>query len=169
MSRLVDASADFILIHLTKPSGAAVEADALPTFRVYGQAGLVGDGTAEYLETKTITGGTAATPIVFTTSAAHGLVPGMMVTVSGVNGLTGADGTRRVEEVPSATTFSHEGSVGGAAYTNGGQARPTGLYKLPFDAALRAGLEVGKTYLCTVYYQVSAADKADDIPFTVVA
>lgn len=169
MGRLVDAGSDFNLIHQTKNAGAAVEADALPTFRVYGQSGLVGGGTAAYQDEKTVSGGTAASPIVFTTSAPHGFAVGMMVTVSGVNGLTGANGTWRVSAVGSATTFTAEGTTGGGAYTSGGLVRATGVYKLAFDAALRAGLEVGKTYMLSVYYKVGGNNRVDEIPFTVVA
>lgn len=75
---------------------------------------------------KSVSGATNATPIVITTSAAHGLIPGMVVTISGVGGNTAANGTFRVIAVGSTTTFSlgdtTDGTnvAGNGAYTSGG-------------------------------------------------
>lgn len=66
-----------------------------------------------------ITGATKATPIVITTSAAHGLSTGAITTIAGVKGNTAANGTW-VITVLSPTTFSLNGSVGNANYNSKG-------------------------------------------------
>lgn len=74
---------------------------------------------------KTITDATNATPIVITTSAAHGLKVGDMVTISGVGGNTAANADHFISVVGSSTTFSlqtlaHVDLAGNGAYTSGG-------------------------------------------------
>ncbi len=71
----------------------------------------------------TITAASNASPIVITTSAAHGYISGIFVTVEGVLGNTNANGTWAID-VLSATTFSMTHSVGNAAYTSGGTVYP---------------------------------------------
>lgn len=72
-----------------------------------------------------ITGATNATPIVITTTTAHNLVDGDVVTVASVGGNTGANGTFMVD-VTGSTTFILLGSVGNGAYTSGGTTTRTG-------------------------------------------
>ena len=66
-----------------------------------------------------VTGATKASPIVITTSAAHGLATGAIATIAGVKGNTAANGTWAIT-VLSATTFSLNGSTGNANYTSNG-------------------------------------------------
>lgn len=75
--------------------------------------------------TKTISAATNATPIVVTTSAAHGFVNGDRVYVSGAAGNTAANGSWVVDNKTS-TTFELLGSAGNGAYTSGGTVRKTG-------------------------------------------
>src|SRR4051812_34371748 len=98
-------------------SGVPTDADALPTYRVYGPDGLVPNqtGTAGYRDSGVVTGATNATPIVVT-SAGHGLTTGTRVTVSSVGGNTAANGTFTITRVD-ADTFSLNSSVGNAGYT----------------------------------------------------
>jgi hypothetical protein len=69
--------------------------------------------------TFTVTGATNATPIVITTSAAHGLFSGTLVNIAGVTGNTAANGEWRILLL-SPTTFSLDRSVGSGAYVAGG-------------------------------------------------
>lgn len=71
------------------------------------------------LGTLTVSGASNATPIVITTSAAHGLTTGNQVSISGVGGNTAANGDW-VVTVLTSTTFSLDGSVSNGAYTTGG-------------------------------------------------
>lgn len=57
-------------------------------------------------KTITITSVTQANPGVFSTSGAHGLVPGQTVTITGILGMTQANGTYQVVSTPTATTFT---------------------------------------------------------------
>ncbi len=68
----------------------------------------------------TITGVTSATPMVVTTSGAHGLTTGTVVKIVGVGGSDEANNTWGIT-VLTATTFSLEGSVSPSVdYTGGG-------------------------------------------------
>jgi hypothetical protein len=67
-----------------------------------------------------ITGATYASPIVVTTSGAHGLTAGDVVVISGVVGNEAANGAFVVGTVGSATTFALTGSIGSGSRTSGG-------------------------------------------------
>ena len=68
----------------------------------------------------TISGGTVANPMVITTSAAHNLVSGQYVYITGMNnGATGANGLSWQVTVISATTFSINFNNTGSAATTG--------------------------------------------------
>jgi hypothetical protein len=69
--------------------------------------------------TGSVSGATNATPIVITTSAAHGLINGATVKIEGVGGNTSANNTWTIT-VLSSTTFSLDDSSGTASYTGGG-------------------------------------------------
>ena len=64
-----------------------------------------------------ITNATNANPIVITTASAHGLSTGNSITIQGVCGNTNANGTRTITVI-SPTTFSLNGIVGNAAFSN---------------------------------------------------
>lgn len=77
--------------------------------------------------TVAISGATNATPIVITTSAAHGYATGDEIEIASVGGNTNANGFRRVT-VLTTTTFSLQdvfgnNVAGNGAYTSGGTAR----------------------------------------------
>lgn len=69
--------------------------------------------------TLAVTGATNATPIVITTSTAHGYSTGMVVEISGVGGNTAANGIWTITVVNS-TQFSLQQSAGNGNYTSGG-------------------------------------------------
>jgi hypothetical protein len=79
------------------------------------------------LSALTITGATNATPIVVTTSVAHGIADVTYATVAGVGGNTAANGTWVVERVTN-TTLKLRNSVGNGAYTSGGSLTPTDTF-----------------------------------------
>jgi len=72
----------------------------------------------------TVTDATNATPIVVTTSAAHGIKQGDMVTISGVGGNTAANGDFMASAVNATTItlqdLAHSDTTGNGAYTSGG-------------------------------------------------
>src|ERR1043166_8914288 len=92
----------------------------------YGIQVRLGDGVA--LTAVSISAATNATPIVITT-AAHGIPVGdvSVVTVAGVGGNTGANGTW-VAQALTTTTLRLRGSVGNGAYTSGGTAQRTDTF-----------------------------------------
>jgi hypothetical protein len=67
----------------------------------------------------TVTAASNANPINITTSTPHNLVTNQLVGVYGVNGNTAANGGWNIT-VTGPTSFNLNGSVGNAAYTNGG-------------------------------------------------
>ena len=159
-----DVRADFaLLLQIVDADGAPVDPDDLPTFRVLdGTAGVVGSGTAEQFQSGVVTGVTNANPAVVT-SASHGLVSGTVVTVAGVGGATGANGTR-VATVLSGSTFSVPVAAGGS-YTSGGSWKATGLVKLPFDTSLRSVLEPGRAYTVLVDYEEGGDPRTRQLDF----
>jgi hypothetical protein len=98
-----------------------------------------------------ITAASDAAPIAVTTSAAHGLVTGDIVQVSGVTGNLAANGQWVVTKVDS-THFSLNNSIGSGAYSSGGNGVHLGfiigaiavdntVFSTPPDFSLTARLE----------------------------
>ncbi len=148
-------------------AGKPVNADALPTFRVYGPSGYLISGTAAFLDSAAITGATTASPIVIT-SAAHGLTTGAIVTVAGVLGNTAANGTFSITKV-SGDTFSLDGSTGAGSYTAAtGTWNLAGAYRLTVPCLGSNGFVAGQNYEVVSNYAIAAALKADVESFAVV-
>jgi hypothetical protein len=109
-----------------KPTGLFVEAaGSRLVIANVSHGGTSRADTASGGTAKTITGATAASPIVIT-STAHGFVEGDLIEVTGVLGVPEADGYWEVRN-PAANTFElydHQGaaSSGTGAYTSGGEA-----------------------------------------------
>jgi hypothetical protein len=168
---LLDLTEDVVIpIVSTNPAtGAALDADSAPDFRIYAETGAIANDTCETLDTGAITNVTAASPAVVT-SANHGLVDGMTVVVAGVGGTSGVNGTRTVTVI-SANTFSLDGTTGVGAYTSGGEWHVPGLYKATLDSDIRDSLEAGKSYTLIAYGLFSAVQKiiGDPVRFTVVS
>jgi hypothetical protein len=143
-----------------------INADALPTFRVYGPSGFVEKGTCSLLDSGTITGATNASPIVIT-SAGHGLSTGDRVTIAGVGGNDAANGTFIITKVD-ADSFSLDGSTGDGAYTTGGTWNVTGLYLAAISALQADGYEKSEVYDVFFSYLVSSTSYGQVHSFLVV-
>jgi hypothetical protein len=98
-----------------------------------GSPKLFGRTTAIGATTSSLTGVTQANPGVFTTSAAHNLSVGQLISISGVGGMTQLNGnTYVVNTTPLTTTFTvtFQGSAlnttSYTAYASGGTVTPTG-------------------------------------------
>lgn len=146
-------------------SGTPVNADALPTFRVYGPNGFVEEGTSTLRLTASVTDATNATPIVITSSG-HGLTTKAYVTVANVGGNTAANGTWVVTKV-NANTFSLNTSVGNGAYTSGGLWNVTGLYGVSITVQGVDGYEAGEVYQIVFDYAVSSTQMGQTLEFQV--
>lgn len=146
---------------LAKSGDAPVNLDSLPTFRVYGPAGLMGSGTGtlSFAESGTVTGASNASPISVTSSA-HGLTTGQRVTLSGVGGNAAANGTFTITLVD-ANTFTLNGSTGSGNYTSGGTWDTTGLYTLTIPAVGAQGYAAGATYSVLLSGLISSVAWAD--------
>jgi len=137
-------------------SKVPINADALPTFRVYGPNGFVIDGSCTIKDAGVITGTTNATPIEVSCTA-HGLTTGTRVTISAVTGTTNANGTHIVTRV-NANLFSLDDSVGNGPYAGGGVWNTTGLYQYSFTVLGTYGFEAGENYQLLLSYAVSATN-----------
>jgi hypothetical protein len=160
---------DFPVTELVKSSASVpVNADALPTYRVYSADGLIvgQTGSMAFRDSGSITNATNASPIVVT-SAGHGLTSGTRVTITGVGGNPGANGTFVITAV-SADTFSLNGSSGGGAYTSGGTWNVTGLYTIDLDVTAANGYTAGETYTVLISAVVSSNNYGSVHTFTVV-
>lgn len=164
---LDESVAGSFLLAVRNASNVPIEPDAAPTWRLYGPNGIVanGSGSAASLETGSITGATNANPIVIT-SASHGLMAGMSVTIASVGGNTNANGTFIVASVTT-STFTLTGVAGNSAYTSGGTWKSTGLYRITLSGSVLAALAAGTTYTLVVYWTESAAQRSATITFTV--
>jgi hypothetical protein len=138
-----------------------VDTDAAPTFRVYGPDGLVPAATsaAAHLDAGTVTEASNAAPIVIT-SANHGLTTGTYITVSGVLGNTGANGSFTVTRID-ADTFSLDGSTGTGSWTSGGAWNVTGLYRYTVVCTAANGFEAGTTYHVLLQGDVAGVPAAE--------
>ena len=148
------------------------DASTGPSYRVYGPAGLMAQGTGT-LQSKdpssqgaAITGATNATPIVIT-SAGHNLNTGTRVTISGVTGNTAANGDWGVT-VLDANTFSLNFSAGNGAYAGGGAWHVTGLYALNITPLGANGYVQGQVYSVLVSYVAGSNAQAELYSFMVV-
>lgn len=148
--------------------GTPTQADALPTYRVYNDSGLATNGTGSLTqaESGSITGATNASPIVIT-SASHGFTTGMKVTISGVLGNTAANGTFTITVI-NANSYSLNGSTGNGAYTSGGTAKTTGLYRMSFTPTTGNGFAQGGYYDILVNYAISSTSLVQVFRFGVI-
>ena len=145
----------FRLLALTKnSSGVPTASSTTPSYRVYGESGLVAPGSLSAAETGSVTGATNASPIVITASA-HGLTTGQRVTIASVGGNTAANGTFTLTRVD-ASSFSLDGSTGNGAYTSGGTWTTTGLYAATITPTQAGGYAQGGYYDVMVYATVSS-------------
>ena len=131
---------------LTIAAGVPADADSLPTYRVYGDGGLLagGTGSLSLKDSGAITGASNTTPINIT-AASHKLQSGMRINVSGVGGNTAANGTFTITASDS-NTFSLNGSVGNGAYTSGGTWHVAGLYDAVITPATTGGYAVNEFF-----------------------
>lgn len=143
---------------VTNTSDTPIDADALPTFRVYGPDGFMvnGSGTVAFLDSGVITDATNASPIVIT-SEDHGLTTGARVTISGVGGNTAANTTAVVTSL-TADTFSIP-VAGNGAYTSGGVWHVTGAYSWEIDALEADGYAAGVNYNIVFSFAISSTAK----------
>lgn len=160
-------SAFSFLFQVTDADDAPADPDAAPTYRVYGQNGVVASGTgaAAQAEGGTVSNATNVNPIVITTTTNHGITTGQPVTVSGVGGNTNANGDHIATQL-SPTTFSIP-VAGNGAYTSGGAWHSTGLYRVVLSGAVLASLEAGKTYTAAVTFAVGGDPRTELHTFTV--
>ena len=145
---------------------------AEPTYNIYdsntsNKVMTGGAGTTAKRHTGTITGvaddGGGECRI---TCNSHGLATGQVVTVSGVNGATGANITASVTVI-TANTFDLDGSTFGGVYTNGGTFNTTGVYYLSEAITSGNGYAAGNTYSAIFNYAISSTNYAEKVDFTV--
>ena len=89
------------------------------------------------------------------TSALHGLTTGSYVTVSGVGGNTGANGSFIITKVDD-NSFTLDSSTGVAPYTSGGEWHLAGLYGISIAAQGVSGYEKSEVYQIAYTYEVSS-------------
>jgi hypothetical protein len=155
-------------------SGVPVNADALPTYRTYDSdvanyAMSGGGGTAAFRHTFTVTGAAnnGSGLIRITTSAAHNLATGQVVTISGVGGVSNANGTF-VVTVITGTTFDLQGSSMSGTYTSGGTGNVTGLYYAQVAVTSGNGFGREKCFPVVVTYAISGANQSQVLYLQVV-
>lgn len=158
---------------LTKNASlVALNADATPTYRVYGPSGLMANGSGNvdgFKDSGSITGVSGADPAVVT-SAGHGLTVGTKVTISGVTGtgnITNANTTAVVTAVTDDTFTLGSVDTTGGTYSSGGTWNVSGLYEMNLSVPSSDGYEVGEVYTVVVSYAISSTAFADTYTFQV--
>lgn len=153
-------------VQVRNSSNVPIDADSSPTYRIYNNGSLVASGTlSSFLDDGSITAATTASPVVVT-SAGHGLQNGMRVTISGIAGLSGANGTFTVASATT-DTFALAGSTGSGAYTSGGTWHASGAYLFTVTPTSAGGFASGQNYSVLVNYAVSSTVYAQELGFTV--
>lgn len=137
---------------LTLLAGGVVLAVKVPatTVGVLNGAGAVGGGVST-------TTGNGVTPIVVTTTSAHGLITGAVVTIASVTGNTAANGTF-IATVTGASTFSVP-ATGNGAYISGGTVTATGC--------VVGGSGTGATFQGTAVPTITGTPNDDYYPMVV--
>jgi len=138
----------------------AAEPDSAPRYQVYdkdtaNKAMPNGTGSASQRDTGTITNVVSNGGLCRVTSANHGLLTGHRVTISGVGGATGVNGTHTITQID-ANTFDCQGSTFGGSYTSGGTWTVTGLYYAAIDFTAANGYASGSAYPIYVTYEISS-------------
>lgn len=146
-------------LQVTDTSFSPINADALPTFRVYGPDGFVENGTCAFKDSASVTSATNASPISISSSG-HGITTGARITITGVTGNSAANGTFTATRVDD-NSFTLDGSTGNGSYISGGTWNKTGLYQYTINALGASGYETGETYHPTFDYAISSTTKAD--------
>lgn len=102
-----------------------------------------------------ITGATNASPIVITTSVAHGLQSGRRLTVENISGNTAANGDWIIT-VLSTTTFGLNGSSGNGVYTSSGDWKTDSVQRTmyaPGPRKINRKLRDGDTFIDCNYWK----------------
>lgn len=118
--------------------------DNVPTYQVFSPAWTVLLSGQMALTYGTVTGATAASPIVIT-SPNHKLESGAFVKTDVIGGVTGANGEFQITKID-ADTFSLNGSTGTGSYTSGGIWAPLGFFKQTLNVTEAAGFVAGNIY-----------------------
>lgn len=139
----------------TSTALAPTNASATPTYRIYGSSGTpVLTGTLNgFRDSGTLTNATNVSPIVVT-QASHGYQTGMRVTISGVSGNTGANGTFTITRIDG-NSYSLDGSTGTGTYGGGGSVNVSGLYYFSIACTSGNGFASGQNYSIVFSYTVS--------------
>lgn len=163
----INSAIDKAVISKNPTTNVPLDADALPTYRLYGPAGILATGSLSYKDTGTISGATNASPTVIT-SVGHGLTTGVTVTIANILGNTGANGVYQITVIDS-NTFSVPVNTGaGGAYSGGGSFHTTGVYDWNVTPTLAANYLSGTIYSVVVFGTVSGTVTIlDDFTFQV--
>jgi hypothetical protein len=153
-------------------SSVPINADAAPRFVVYhaGTGSIVTavSGQASQAHTGSVTnvvndgGGECRV-----TSASHGLETGARVTITGVNGATGINGTHNITKID-ANTFDCDGSTFGGTYTNGGTWNFSGYYNCSIAFTTGNGFAQGQRYIVKQFWLISASARDEEAIVQVV-
>lgn len=156
----LDSSIDKVVV-AKNSSGVPLDADSLPSYRIYGPAGVLASGSLSFKDTGTITGATNANPTVIT-STGHGLVTGVKVTIANIGGNTGANGTNDVTVLTSNTFSIPVNTAAGGAYTTGGTWHASGVYSFSASPSLASNYAAGVAYNVVVYGTFSSVVQVVD-------
>lgn len=170
----VSLGSDLLIPLLTRAAStlAIATPDANPTYAIYDADGTlqqVAGGTGSFAKrhSGSVSNATDSGGLIkITTSAAHGLSSGAVVTLASVGGVSGANGTFKITVVDS-TSYTLDGSTFSGSYTSGGTWYVTGLYSATHSIDT-TNYSAGQTYSVLCNWAVSSAQMGQVYSFTVV-
>ena len=118
--------------------------DNVPTYQVFSPSWTVLLNGTMQLTYGTVTGATAASPVVVT-SLAHKLQSGAFVKTDVIGGVSGANGEFQITKIDD-DRFSLNGSTGTGSYTSGGIWAPLGFFRQTLNVTEANGFVAGQIY-----------------------
>ena len=162
---------NFVGLLLTKQDGALKDADALPTYRIYGPSGIMtgGTGTMAFLQSGSISSIENTTPIRVNTTAAHGLQTGQQLSISGVSGAVAGtvNGFSFAVTVIDSDTVELQSTTAAGTGT-GGSWHLTGQYTMTHAALAANGYDINETYTVVYAATIGGDSGAGQDTFAVV-
>ncbi len=150
-------------------SGVPVDASPAPTYRVYGPAGVMTNGTGSLSakDSGTVTGCVTSVGLIKITSNGHKLTTGTRVSVASVGGVAEATGDWNVTVVD-VNNFTLDGSTFSTGpYTSGGTWHASGVYDFNYSPTVGNNFASGVNYAVLVNAIVGSNNTANVYTFQV--
>lgn len=138
-----------IALVASNTSNIPTDADAFPTYRIYGPAGFLTSGSLTFKDAGTVTGGNNAGQVVFTSNG-HNLSVGQRVTTTGITP-SGFNVTGNIVAITTNTFTLPIDSTGFGTFSGSGSFHSGGIYDFSFTPTIGQNFASGVAYSVFVY------------------